>query len=97
MIRRPLWNRGGGVFVEEAAWSVPLDRRPAADLPVSGEPTPAVHTAPAADRPRGEGVAKPPPAVERCRSPRHPQPPPHRERLGARPAWLGVLTVREDD
>ena len=21
MIRRPLWNRGGGVFVEEAGWS----------------------------------------------------------------------------
>ena len=104
MIRRPLWNRGGGVFVEEAAWNVPHVRRPAADLPAPPQPAPSARTAQAADRAPGVDPAAPagerpgkrdgerPPAVRgRLERPARP------DGLRARRTWLGVVTVREDD
>ena len=95
MIRRPLWNRGSGVFVEEAAWSESLERRPAADMAPPGQPAPAVHTAPAADRARKTAPAK---TAERRRAARPANAPAtDRERLEARRPWLGVVTVREED
>lgn len=96
MIRRPLWNRGGGVFVEEASWNVPVDRRPAADLADDEEATPAVRTAPAADRPQPRSAR---PGGRPARG-RGPKPAPSRVRnegLRSRPTWLGILTVREDE
>ena len=72
MIRRPLWNRGGGVFVEEPTWvpapadaatdgTAPTPPGPAADEPIR----PAVATLgaappePAADQPAAAGDGKP--------------------------------------
>jgi hypothetical protein len=104
MIRRPLWNRGGGVFVEEASWNVPHVRRPAADLPAPPQPAPSARTARPADRPAEGAPATPagerpgrsdgerPPAM-RLRPKRPARP----DALRARPTWLGVVTVREDD
>jgi hypothetical protein len=89
MMRRPLWNRGGGVFVEEAAWSVPVERRPAADLPADGGAAPAPAVAAPADRP---------PKPARPTRPRDGKADPRgrRDDLRPRPTWLGILTVRED-
>ena len=99
MIRRPLWNRGGGVFVEEASWNVPLERRPAADLPAPRQPPPAVRTAPPADRardPRATHEAEPPAKRRRAVKPVA-KPKPRRDGLRSGPTWLGVLTARDDD
>src|SRR5437868_10718614 len=49
MIRRPLWNRGGGVFVEEATWQPPVDEEAAAPGQPDAE-TPAVDGAAALSR-----------------------------------------------
>ena len=94
MIRRPLWNRGGGVFVEEAAGSVPVERRPPADLAEDGEPTPAVRMAHPADRaPAGTSGE---PGRQRGREPKRRGASPRNDGLRARPTWLGILTVREE-
>jgi hypothetical protein len=95
MIRRPLWNRGGGVFVEEASWNVPVERRPAADQPAGTAAVVEVQIASPADRPPAPaGRAKAETVAARPRQ----RPVARREPAGPRrPTWLGVLTVREDD
>ena len=96
MIRRPLWNRGGGVFVEESAWNVPVERRPAADLPAAAAPPPEVRSVPPADRP-APLVARRKAETQAAPRPR-PRATARHEATGPRkPSWLGVLTVREDD
>ena len=97
MIRRPLWNRGGGVFVEEASWNVPVHRRPAADLAENGEPAPAVRTSPPADRPQPAVAPARPAARPRGREARATPSRLRGDGLRSRPTWLGILTVREDE